>query len=196
MAKQMYRIWSNEHGLWWRPNSRGYTAHIFNAGLYTKKEAEEITVNSWGREEMRPAIDYSGLKKLEKKAQNEAIKLHKGQGWGDYPYSEHLRRVASRVAPEYRAAAWLHDIIEDGHLSYKEVLSKFGKDIAVAVALLTRRGGQNYYNYIKEIARSQNVMAILVKIADLQVNLFAGAKESVSLARRYVTALEQLGVIE
>lgn len=35
-------IWSNEHGKWWRPNERGYTPIIAEAGRYPKRTADLI----------------------------------------------------------------------------------------------------------------------------------------------------------
>jgi hypothetical protein len=37
-----YLIWSNEHGRWWAPDRRGYTAIIGEAGRYSEAEAREI----------------------------------------------------------------------------------------------------------------------------------------------------------
>lgn len=37
-----FLIWSNQHGMWWRPARRGYTAHIEEAGRYTRAEADAI----------------------------------------------------------------------------------------------------------------------------------------------------------
>lgn len=34
-----YLLWSNKHKAWWRPNARGYTEDIAEAGLYTKERA-------------------------------------------------------------------------------------------------------------------------------------------------------------
>jgi hypothetical protein len=39
---QMYVIWSEEHGMWWRPGQRGYTNSLRRAGRYPKDEADEI----------------------------------------------------------------------------------------------------------------------------------------------------------
>lgn len=57
----MYRIWSFEHRAWWKPNGRGYTGSITEAGIYPEEEAEEIVRNAnkflpEGKvnEEMRP----------------------------------------------------------------------------------------------------------------------------------------------
>lgn len=37
--EEMYLVWSNEHGAWWRANAAGYTMHISRAGRYTREEA-------------------------------------------------------------------------------------------------------------------------------------------------------------
>lgn len=39
-------IWSNQHGQWWRPGGRGYTAHIDEAGRYPLDEARRIVAGS------------------------------------------------------------------------------------------------------------------------------------------------------
>jgi len=43
------RIWSAEHGMWWRPNRSGYTSDIKRAGLYPFKDALAST-DHCGRE--------------------------------------------------------------------------------------------------------------------------------------------------
>lgn len=35
-------VWSNQHGMWWRANQRGYTQRIEEAGRYPREEAEAI----------------------------------------------------------------------------------------------------------------------------------------------------------
>lgn len=37
-----YLIWSNQHGMWWRPNHSGYTRFIEEAGRYAPEEARLI----------------------------------------------------------------------------------------------------------------------------------------------------------
>jgi hypothetical protein len=34
-----YLLWSNKHAMWWRPDGRGYTEEIAEAGAYTEAEA-------------------------------------------------------------------------------------------------------------------------------------------------------------
>jgi hypothetical protein len=46
MSEQMYLIWSEEHGAWWRPGTVnqtwGYTHFMTEAGRYPKAAAEQI----------------------------------------------------------------------------------------------------------------------------------------------------------
>lgn len=37
-----YLIWSHEHRGWWRGNRTGYSANLWDAGLYDAAEAQEI----------------------------------------------------------------------------------------------------------------------------------------------------------
>lgn len=63
MAEQRYLIWSEEHGLWWRPGERGYTNNLCAAGLYSKERADAIVKSAnghghfWGIIYLTP--DYS-----------------------------------------------------------------------------------------------------------------------------------------
>ena len=49
-----YVIWSFEHEAWWRPDRRGYTPDLKQAGRYTQADADAIvadanvvSVNEW-----------------------------------------------------------------------------------------------------------------------------------------------------
>ena len=44
-------IWSSEHGAWWRPNERGYSTSVFDAGLYDRTRAEAIVRATSGKNE-------------------------------------------------------------------------------------------------------------------------------------------------
>lgn len=41
-----YLIWSNEHQLWWRENSSGYTNNVGTAGRYSREDAMTICKTS------------------------------------------------------------------------------------------------------------------------------------------------------
>lgn len=45
-TEERYYIWSIEHGAWWKAKSGGYTASDSMAGLYSKKEAFEISARA------------------------------------------------------------------------------------------------------------------------------------------------------
>lgn len=45
-AKTQALIWSNQHGMWWRQNNRGYTAHLAEAGVYHLDEARRIVADA------------------------------------------------------------------------------------------------------------------------------------------------------
>jgi len=38
----LYLIWSNQHGMWWRPDEAGYTRTLEEAGRYSRADAERI----------------------------------------------------------------------------------------------------------------------------------------------------------
>lgn len=41
-----YLIWSIEHGAWWRPEHFGYTLRLYEAGRYSREEAERIVTKA------------------------------------------------------------------------------------------------------------------------------------------------------
>jgi hypothetical protein len=41
-----YLLWSNKHTAWWRPDGRGYTDDIAQAGAYTQEQAVRHVVQS------------------------------------------------------------------------------------------------------------------------------------------------------
>ncbi len=49
MPDTVYLIWSIEHGAWWRPDRRGYTRHLDEAGRYPHVDALEILDDANGQ---------------------------------------------------------------------------------------------------------------------------------------------------
>jgi hypothetical protein len=41
-----FRLWSNKHHAWWRPNELGYTTRVEEAGFFTEEQAVRNVVNS------------------------------------------------------------------------------------------------------------------------------------------------------
>lgn len=110
-------------------------------------------------------------------AESVAREAHHGQKRRDgiTPYITHPEAVAKSLAgesPAVIAAAWLHDVLEDTHIT-AEGLAKSGisPEVIEAVEILTREDGQLYRDFIDEIVTSQNEIARKVKIADIKHNL-------------------------
>ena len=116
---------------------------------------------------------------LVERAREIAYRVHAGHFRRDgvTPYVEHLQDVVARLEqmglddPEYLAAAWLHDSIEDGRLSSDELLShkEFPFSVPITVHALTKRPGERYADYIARV--KVVVIARHVKIADIISNL-------------------------
>lgn len=103
-----------------------------------------------------------------------ALDAHQGQidkGWT--PYIMHLMGVWSRVREaslKTQIVALLHDTIEDTTVTYQQIATEFGEEVADSVELLTHRPGLSYGLYVERIATSGDRSVILVKLADLADN--------------------------
>lgn len=76
---------------------------------------------------------------------------------------------------EEQVTGLLHDVVEDTHFTFDDLLQR-GVDASIvdALRLLTRDEGMNYEDYVKRIAASDNQLAIRVKYNDLRHNLKRG----------------------
>lgn len=130
-----------------------------------------------------------------------ALSRHKGQvDKANNPYILHLLRVSLSLLPNKPLAVVgvLHDVIEDGHATEKELTNEFGKEIARLVMILTRRPDEHYMqtyenvpSYIDRVC--QNYNALLVKLADINdhlsnINDIPDQREEHSLRKRYERA--------
>jgi (p)ppGpp synthase/HD superfamily hydrolase len=95
-------------------------------------------------------------------------KRHNGE-----PYVNHPIRVGNSFKDEIkRTLGFGHDLREDKLKFYlRFVKPHFPKEIDEAIDILTRRDGENYFNFIMRIRDSQNVDAVMVKVADVLDNL-------------------------
>ena len=124
-----------------------------------------------------------------------AVHAHIGQcrKWTGEPYIEHPIRVAANFRnPVMRAAALLHDVVEDSSFTIDSLLNDgVPLEIASIVELLTRNpNGESHEHYIARIVSSGNPSAILVKIADVLDNL-VGNREP-EMIERYRWTLAEL----
>lgn len=89
--------------------------------------------------------------------------------------------------------ALLHDSVEDGYASAKEIREHFPPEIYESVITLTRRKGEPYKAYLRRVKEGSEI-ARVVKIADASVNLRRCVEaKNWSLARRYEHVLDELG---
>lgn len=105
-----------------------------------------------------------------------AIAAHGDQMYGDKPYLYHLSQVENNVirvlgvtAFEERIVAVLHDVLEDTDVTFEQLENRFGWSVATSVESLSKRNGEDYYDYIAR-CRSDRV-ALLVKKCDTMGNL-------------------------
>ena len=91
---------------------------------------------------------------------------------GGFPYLGHLQYIANSFEDEdYKVVGMLHDIIEDTVVS-KTILLELGfnEKVVDAVDILTRKT-DNYMEYINSICESNNILAIDIKLKDLEHNM-------------------------
>lgn len=115
------------------------------------------------------------------------------------PYVEHLERVAANVCDEAKAAAWLHDVVEDTDMTVGDLqdMGRTSMRTNGAVDLLTRRDSMTHSQYIQRIYFGAGIfgeVAREVKIADLKDNLSDDRRYEgdESMRVRYMKALEIL----
>lgn len=101
-------------------------------------------------------------------------KLFKDIKYGDrYPYYFHLSTVASSINdPEVKAAALMHDLLEDIEGWTKEDLYRVGfskRTVDAVIAVSKKPEGEAYYDAMDRV--SLNPDAVLIKLSDLKMNI-------------------------
>ncbi|QOX80819.1 HD domain-containing protein (plasmid) [Trichlorobacter lovleyi] len=83
---------------------------------------------------------------LELKAKEYAEKAHKGQvrKYTGEPYISHPEAVVRLLlSTDYTdailAAAWLHDVVEDTHITFEQIYADFGASVALLVENVTNK---------------------------------------------------------
>ena len=100
-----------------------------------------------------------------------AAQAHEGQlDKAGAPYILHpLRTMLSLSSPEARMAAVLHDVVEDGEVTFEQLRAEgFAAVVVEAVEALTKRAGEDFDAFIRRVA--PNALAREVKLADLRDN--------------------------
>lgn len=123
---------------------------------------------------------------MPQEAREFATQAHGDQMYGDQPYMTHVEDVASGFDdPLLQRIAYLHDVVEDTDIGLDEIHDRFGSEVGSAIDALTRREGEQYFDFIQRA--NQHPHARQIKLADLHANLKRQPHES--LARRYNKAI-------
>lgn len=124
-----------------------------------------------------------------------ALAHHGQQDKQGVPYIMHPLAVAGRCkSVEAMIVAVLHDIVEDTHITLKDLDAEgFYPEIVYAVGALSRREGEKYADFIERIANAGSI-AREVKLADLAENMRPDRKhpDQEGLSKRYTRAIERL----
>lgn len=111
-------------------------------------------------------------KKLIALATSIAIGAHNGQvDKAGVPYITHVIRVMGKMTSINEIiAALLHDVVEDGGVTFSDLSAAGIPDVVVAaVNALTHKKSEPYADYIERAG--DNAIAKAVKIADLEDNM-------------------------
>lgn len=105
-------------------------------------------------------------------AQQVAAQAHAGVNRADgTPFISHPAAVADRAATHYGAddftiaAAWLHDVVEDTHITLADLANMgFPLPVLAAVDAVTTRDDEPYFDAVTRATR--NVRGRIVKLCD------------------------------
>lgn len=82
-------------------------------------------------------------------ARDYAVLQHGSQLYDGRPYDYHLAAVVAvlvrfgHTEPEFRAAAWLHDVVEDTGVSIEDIVASFGPRVGELVWAVSSEPGKN-----------------------------------------------------
>lgn len=120
--------------------------------------------------------------------------VHRGDQYGEYPFSTHLNRCveilkASGITDENLICAMLaHDVLETHPHRFDEFTDKFNGNIVNLVVHLTHRSHEGYRVYISRLMTCGCEVALFLKLVDVCSNREACQLEfDNSLLSRYAT---------
>jgi (p)ppGpp synthase/HD superfamily hydrolase len=134
-------------------------------------------------------------------ARGVAIGAHAGQfDKAGFPYVEHPKRIASRAStPEEEVLAWLHDVVEDTRVTFRDLfLAGFPAEIVEQVDALTHRKNEprsDYYERVRAFPAARRVKLLDVADNSSPLRLYYLDEETqVRLVKKYAKAREALEV--
>jgi (p)ppGpp synthase/HD superfamily hydrolase len=128
-----------------------------------------------------------------KLAESIARRVHANQYRRDgvTPYINHVETVVELIGKADEktiAAAWLHDVLEEGSNISELISEGIDKEIVDIVKVLTKDKHQSYSDYINTV--SQNAIASKIKLADIAHNFYDDP--TAHQIEKYAKALELL----
>lgn len=89
------------------------------------------------------------------------------------PYINHLLTVSNNLdTPSEKIVGLLHDLVEDTDTTFEELKEvRFNDTIIEALKLVTKKEGESYPDFIDRIINSNNIIALKVKIKDMENNM-------------------------
>ncbi len=129
---------------------------------------------------------------LTKKAMRIAFEVHKEQtDKSGAPYIFHPMHLAEGMTDEATCCvALLHDVVEDGEVSFDWLLAEgFTEEIVDAIRLMTHAPEVAYADYVREIKK--NPIARTVKLADLSHNSDLSRLEPHEIGERVLLRVEK-----
>lgn len=130
-----------------------------------------------------------------------AYHVHEHQKYGRHQYIVHLEEVVENIMlftndEELIACGYLHDVVEDTHVTIQQIYREFGDRIGNIIRLLTHKEKEDYFkHYLWLIYNSPD--AKLIKLCDLLANykhieeLPFGERRD-RLAKKYTNAIYRL----
>lgn len=110
--------------------------------------------------------------------ENELKNMHSGQydkaGFEYYKHPIWVKENLPKWAPDYlKAAALLHDVMEDTKISISELTEKFNLPFKCVYLLnsITKTKNTTYNEYIEDICNSKDIELIALKLTDMKHNI-------------------------
>lgn len=134
-----------------------------------------------------------------------SLSIHKNAMYGIYPYEKHTSDVVKLLIDHgysgiHLIAAWLHDGIEDGSLTYRKILRTFGIEVAEIVLAVTDPSDVRSREEAKAIVIKKILAypdAAPTKVADRIANFIMGIRErNSSKLKMYLHEQAEFSILE
>lgn len=84
----------------------------------------------------------------------------------------------------------LHDLVEDTKYTKEQLFEDFGYPIGDAVMIVTKREDEEYQDYIQRVLNSKNLIAFIVKKADMKDHMAQTETLTDKLKEKYFPVIQ------